>query len=130
MYLARVLRLTCPSRPIRSCSRGQIRFSSVFRSALTERPMPVPVRQKTLDSRRGRPCPLGSGLEVCCMSFRAIVPLMSSHAIQSRVAPLNPERVEVQNPDRAATADSRRLSFWLVDFALLAALLGTIFFFG
>jgi hypothetical protein len=64
------------------------------------------------------------------MSFRAIVPLMSSHAIQSRVAPLNPERVEVQNPDRAATADFRLLSFWLVDFALLAALIGTIIVFA
>ena len=78
--------------------------------------MPVPIRQKTLDSRRGRPCPLGSGLEVS---------QMSSQAIQSHDGLLNPERVGIQNPDRAVTVDFR-----LVDFGLLAALIGTIIFFA
>jgi len=78
--------------------------------------MPVPIRAKTLDSRRDRPCPLGSGLEMS---------QMSSPAIQSQVGRLNPERVGVQNPDRAATVDFR-----LVDFGLLAALIGTIVFFA
>ena len=78
--------------------------------------MPVPIRAKTLDSRRDRPCPLGSGLEVS---------QMPSQAIQSQVGLLNPERVGIQNPDRAATVDFR-----LVDFGLLAALIGTIIFFA
>ena len=50
---------------------------------------------------------------------------MSSQAIQSQVELLNPERVGIQNPDRAATVDFR-----LVDFGLLAALIGTIIFFA
>ena len=50
---------------------------------------------------------------------------MSSQVIQSQVRLLNPDRVGIQNPDRAATVDFR-----LVDFGLLAALIGTIIFFG
>jgi len=50
---------------------------------------------------------------------------MPSQAIQSQVGLLNPERVGIQNPDRAATVDFR-----LVDFGLLAALIGTIIFFA
>jgi hypothetical protein len=50
---------------------------------------------------------------------------MSSQAIQSHDGLLNPERVGIQNPDRAVTVDFR-----LVDFGLLAALIGTIIFFA
>ena len=78
--------------------------------------MPAPIPQKKLDSRRGRSCPLFSGLEVS---------QMSSQAIQSQVGLLNSERVGIQNPDRSAALD-----YWLVDFGLLAALIGTIIFFA
>ena len=50
---------------------------------------------------------------------------MSSQAIQSQVGLHNPERVGAQNPDHAAT-----VNFRLVDFGLLAALIGTIIFFA
>ena len=50
---------------------------------------------------------------------------MSSQTAQSQVGVHNPARARVQNPDRVASADS-----WLVDFGLLAALIGTIIFFA
>jgi hypothetical protein len=50
---------------------------------------------------------------------------MSSPAAQSQVGVHNPQRVRVQNPDRAATLDS-----WPLDCGLLAALIATIIFFA
>ena len=50
---------------------------------------------------------------------------MSSQAVQSQIGLLNPERMGIQSLDRTA-----KLDYWLVDFGLVAALIGSIIFFA